>query len=170
MCILDLLDGISPVICGNRHPETARLEEREMEINQTQSMYMHIRRSRRWLLSSWIHYRRSVNCIGTIRSSIRNSPSRDWLIQLESIHDIITHDANSVSWPEIWEFSKSQHDINDAVVITKMIVFDINCCVYHHFAAKIKFPILQLSNMAAKCGIRYLGNRKWNWILVARAK
>ena len=30
-------------------------------------------------------------------------------------HDIITHDACSVSWAEIWEFSKSQHDIIDAV-------------------------------------------------------
>ena len=26
-------------------------------------------------------------------------------------HDIITHDAHSVSWAEIWEFSKSQRDI-----------------------------------------------------------
>ena len=26
-------------------------------------------------------------------------------------HDIITCDANIMSWAEIWEFSKSQHDI-----------------------------------------------------------
>ena len=32
-------------------------------------------------------------------------------------HDIITRDAYSVSWAEIWEFSKSQRDIDDAVTI-----------------------------------------------------
>ena len=32
-------------------------------------------------------------------------------------HDIITRDAYSVSWVEIWEFSKSQRDIIDAVTI-----------------------------------------------------
>ena len=32
-------------------------------------------------------------------------------------HDIITHDAYSVSAAEIWEFSKSQRDIIDAVTI-----------------------------------------------------
>ena len=40
------------------------------------------------------------------------------------IHDIITHDANSVSWAEIWELSKLQRDIIDAVIITKIIVFE----------------------------------------------
>ena len=40
-------------------------------------------------------------------------------------HDIITHDANSASWAEIWEFSKSQHGIIDAVTISKIIVFEI---------------------------------------------
>ena len=34
-------------------------------------------------------------------------------------HDIITRDANSVSWAEIWEFSKSQRDIIDAITIEK---------------------------------------------------
>ena len=38
-------------------------------------------------------------------------------------HDIITRDAYSVSWAEIWEFSKSQRDIIDAVTIWKIIVF-----------------------------------------------
>ena len=32
-------------------------------------------------------------------------------------HDIITRDAYSVSWAEIWEFSKSHRDIIDAVTI-----------------------------------------------------
>ena len=53
------------------------------------------------------------------------------------IHDIITRDAKSVSWVEIWEFWKSQRDIIDAITITKMIVFDIitqtpvsgSCCL-----------------------------------------
>ena len=34
-------------------------------------------------------------------------------------HDIITRDANSVSWAEIWECSKSQRDIINAVTISK---------------------------------------------------
>ena len=38
-------------------------------------------------------------------------------------HDIITLDANNVSEAEIWECSKSQYDITDAVTITKIIVF-----------------------------------------------
>ena len=40
-------------------------------------------------------------------------------------HDIITRDANGVSWAEIWEFSKLQRDIIDAVTISKIIVFEI---------------------------------------------
>ena len=32
-------------------------------------------------------------------------------------HDIITYDAHSASWAEIRQFSKSQHDIIDAVTI-----------------------------------------------------
>ena len=42
-------------------------------------------------------------------------------------HDIITRDAYSVSWAEIWEFSKSQRDIIDAVIISKIVVFEIIC-------------------------------------------
>ena len=41
--------------------------------------------------------------------------------------DIITRDAYNVSWAEIWEFSKSQRDIIDAVTISKIIVFEIIC-------------------------------------------
>ena len=40
-------------------------------------------------------------------------------------HDIITRDAYSVSWAEIWEFWKPQRDIIDAVIISKLIVFEI---------------------------------------------
>ena len=40
-------------------------------------------------------------------------------------HDIITCDAYSVSRAEIWEFSKSQRDIIDAITISKIIVFEI---------------------------------------------
>ena len=39
-------------------------------------------------------------------------------------HDIITLDAYSVSWAEIWEFSKSQRDISNASTISKIIVID----------------------------------------------
>ena len=42
-------------------------------------------------------------------------------------HDIITRDAYSVFWAEIWELSKSQRDIIDAVSISKIIVFEIIC-------------------------------------------
>ena len=69
-------------------------------------------------------------------------------------HDIITRDANSVSWAEIWEFSKSQRDIIDAVTISKIVAFDIICYVAYYSAAKLTFPIEQPSNKAAKCGIR----------------
>ena len=72
-------------------------------------------------------------------------------------HDIITRDANSVSWAEIWEFSKSQRDIFDAVTISKIIVFEIICYIAYHSAARFTFPIEQPSNKAAKCGIR----RSW---------
>ena len=44
-------------------------------------------------------------------------------------HDIITRDAYSVFWAEIWEFSKSQRDIIDAVTISNIIVFEIICNV-----------------------------------------
>ena len=66
-------------------------------------------------------------------------------------HDIITRDANTVSWTEIWECSKSQHDIIDIVTIAKIIVFDIICYVALYSAAKFAFPIEQPSNKAAKC-------------------
>ena len=68
-------------------------------------------------------------------------------------HDIITRDANNVSWAEIWECSKSQCDIIDAVTISKIIVFEIICSVVYYSVAKFTFPIEQPS----KCGIR----RSW---------
>ena len=66
-------------------------------------------------------------------------------------HDIITRDANNVSWAEIWECSKSQPDIIDAVTIAKTIVFEIICYVAWYSAAKFTFPIEQPSSKAAKC-------------------
>ena len=73
------------------------------------------------------------------------------------IHDNITRDANSGTWAEIWEFSKSQRDISDAVIITKIIVVDIICYVDYHSSAKFKLPISQSYNMATKCDIW------WSW-------
>ena len=61
------------------------------------------------------------------------------------VHGIITRDANSVSWAEIWEFSKSQRDIIDTVIISTTI-----CYVAYYSAAKFTLPIEQLSNMGAK--------------------
>ena len=43
--------------------------------------------------------------------------------------------------------SKLQRDIIDAVIITKIIVFDIICYADYQPAAKFKLPNLQLSNM-----------------------
>ena len=42
---------------------------------------------------------------------------------------MITRDVYSVSWAEIWEFSKSQRDIIDAVTILISIVFEMICNV-----------------------------------------
>ena len=64
---------------------------------------------------------------------------------------MITHDACKASWTEILEIWKS---LIDAVVITKLFVFDISWCVYHYSAAKFKLIILQPSNVANKCGAR----------------
>ena len=72
-------------------------------------------------------------------------------------HYIITRDAYSVSWAEIWEFSKSQRDIIDAVTISKIIAFEIICNAAYYSAAKFTFPIEQSSNKATKYGIR----RSW---------
>ena len=46
-------------------------------------------------------------------------------------HDIIIRDAYSVSWAEIWEFSKSQSDIIDAITISKnnCIWDNLQCCL-----------------------------------------
>ena len=66
-------------------------------------------------------------------------------------HDIITRDANNVSWAEIWECSKSQRDIIDAVTIAKRVIFEIIRYVAWYSAAKFTFPIEQPSNKAAKC-------------------
>ena len=68
-------------------------------------------------------------------------------------HDIITRDANNVSWAEIWECSKSQPNIIDAVAIAKIIVFEIVCYVTWYSAAKFTFPIEQPPNKAAKCNL-----------------
>ena len=73
-------------------------------------------------------------------------------------HDIITRDAYNVSWAEIWEFSKSQRDIFAAIIISKIIVFEIISIFAYHSAAKSTFPIEQPSNKVTKCGIM----RSWN--------
>ena len=66
-------------------------------------------------------------------------------------HDIITRNDNNVSWAVIWECSKWQHDITDAVTIAKIIVFQIICYVAWYSDAKFTFLIEQPSNKAAKC-------------------
>ena len=73
------------------------------------------------------------------------------MIALNVEHDIITRDANNVSWTEICECSKSQQDITDAITIAKIIVIEIICYVAWYSAAKFTFPIEQPSNKAAKC-------------------
>ena len=71
------------------------------------------------------------------------------------VHNIITRDANSVSWAEIWEFSQTlQCDIINAIIISETIVFDIICFAAYYSAAKFKLPIEEPSNNATKYGIR----------------
>ena len=72
-------------------------------------------------------------------------------------HDIINHDANSVSWAEIRELSESQRDIIDAVTISTVIVFEIICYVAYYSEAKCTLPIEQPSKIATKSGI----TRSW---------
>ena len=60
-----------------------------------------------------------------------------WVTNWNVIHDIITRD---VSWVEIWEFSESQLDIIDGVIITKIIIFVKICNVDYNSAAKFKLP------------------------------
>ena len=52
-------------------------------------------------------------------------------------HQSITHIANSVSWAEIWEFSKSQRD----VILTKIIFIDIIRWFNYYSSAKFKLPM-----------------------------
>ena len=81
-------------------------------------------------------------------------------MKLECVeHDIIIRDVYSVSWAEIWKFSKSQRDIIDAVTIEIIIAFEIICNVAYYSAAKFAFPIEQPFDKATKCDIR------WSWKL-----
>ena len=50
-----------------------------------------------------------------------------WHPKLECAHNIITRDANNLSWNKLWEFSKWQCDVTDEVIITKIIIFTIIC-------------------------------------------
>ena len=47
-------------------------------------------------------------------------------------HDIITRDAYNVCWAEIWEFSKSQRDIIDAVPILERCLYILRRSLYYH--------------------------------------
>ena len=50
-----------------------------------------------------------------------------WHLKLECAHNIITRDANSLSWNKLWEFQKWQCDVTDEVIITKIIIFTMIC-------------------------------------------
>ena len=54
---------------------------------------------------------------------------------------ITSSNANNVSSAEIWEFLKSQHDISDAIITTKILVIDIICYVDYNPSDKFKLPI-----------------------------
>ena len=62
---------------------------------------------------------------------------------------------------EIWEFSKSQRDIFDAITISKIIVFEIIFNFAYYSAVESTFPIEQASNKATKCSI----GRSWSQYL-----
>ena len=75
---------------------------------------------------------------------------------------IITCDANSLSWAEIWAFSRSPPDVIDDPIITKLIIFDSS--------AKFNYlSTLQPANMAPNAVPGDLGHRRWNRILAAMA-
>ena len=59
-----------------------------------------------------------------------------------------------VSGAEIWEFSKSQRYIIDAVTTSKIIAFERICNAAYFSAAELKFPIEQPSNKAPTCDIK----------------
>ena len=91
----------------------------------------------------------SILCLWFEIQAIRTYNFFDWVSN--------TADAYSVSWAEIWEFSKSRRDIFDAITISKIIVFEIICNFAYYSAAKFTFPIKQPSNKATKFSIR----RSW---------
>ena len=68
-------------------------------------------------------------------------------------NDIITSDTISVSWAEIWEFSKSQRGIINDFTISKLIEFEIICYVAYYCAASFTLPFERPSSKAAKFGI-----------------
>ena len=67
---------------------------------------------------------------------------------------------------KVWEFSKSQHDIIDGVIITKMIVVDIICYVDYYSVAKFKLSICwYIYAMAVKCSVDF----QWRMLLLLNA-
>ena len=55
-------------------------------------------------------------------------------LKLECEHDIITRNANSLSWTKLWEFSKLSRSYHH----TKIIVFGIIRCADWYFGATSK--------------------------------
>ena len=65
-------------------------------------------------------------------------PKIEWILRYESVSDclriklecelnILTCDANSMSWAKLWEYLKWRCDIGDEGIIVKIILFDKIC-------------------------------------------
>ena len=91
-------------------------------------------------------------------------------------HDIITRDAYNVSWAEIWEFSKSQRDIIDAVAISKIIVSEIICniaywCQGHPVSLwcwPLTWNLEKCYSLRSFFGMYNLERQLWYWHLLTR--
>ena len=87
-------------------------------------------------------------------------------------HDIITRDAYSVSWAEIWEFSKSQRDIIDAVTISKKLY--LRCFAMLLISASkpviLTFDLQsrKVYSLRSSFGMYNLESQLWYWHLLTR--
>ena len=81
-----------------------------------------------------------------------------------------------MSWAEIWEFSKSQRDIIDAITISKIIVFEIICNVAYlcqgHPVSLWCWPLTcnlkKFYLLKSSFGMYNLERQLWYWHLLMR--
>ena len=101
----------------------------------------------RTLLLSMVLHTEAASWPGTYLIKSMTIPTRMW--------NMIPSPATpTVCLEQKSEYFKVQRDINVAVIISKIILFEVICFVAYYSAAKFTLPIEQPSNNAAKCGIR----------------